>query len=435
MNDKKSTKKYRIIEGNEPVFVYIGLAVAFIILLVLVSLVYSNIEEKIQLELKFDSEKSFNTVYMTLGDSVDKALRTMREERVSGVAIYSTSGRVYQSLGDAPEVLPIDKLLKAKQNGEDSTLGLFVFDENDRTIEYFRLSRLNIVFETGNINLGNGFAKRIADYPEIVYVKFDGQDYFQNMVKVRFSVLFAVLLIVMLFLLVINIYQSNRKFKSEIEKNKNLAHLGNAARTLTHEIKNPLSAMTIQSALMRKTLPSDYSQDLDVLDHEIERLTNLTNRVSEFLKNPVGNPEEIELVSFITDISKLFSVAIKLDFHELDEVWTVFDKDRARSVIENLIKNASESCTDRDPQVVVEMNLLRKKLIRIRVMDRGDGLSEDARKKLYNPFFTTKIHGSGIGLAITKQFVEAQGGSIKISSRDGGGTIAEIVLKRHLEEE
>ena len=64
------------------------------------------------------------------------------------------------------------------------------------------------------------------------------------------------------------------------------------------------------------------------------------------------------------------------------------------------------------------------------VRDRGDGIQGDA-EKLFDPFYTTKIHGSGIGLAISRQFLRARGGDIRISDRPGGGTVVEIIVARY----
>ncbi|MBO7349077.1 MAG: HAMP domain-containing histidine kinase, partial [Spirochaetales bacterium] len=137
-------------------------------------------------------------------------------------------------------------------------------------------------------------------------------------------------------------------------------------------------------------------------------------------------PKDIELVSFISDIARLFRNEIKIE-NEVKSVVVSFDPDRARSVFENLIKNASESCEDRDPQVTVEISV-KHKMVTVKVMDRGNGLPEGTREKLFDPFFTTKIHGSGIGLSISKQFVESRGGSLKLYDREGGGTVAEVSL-------
>jgi signal transduction histidine kinase len=97
-------------------------------------------------------------------------------------------------------------------------------------------------------------------------------------------------------------------------------------------------------------------------------------------------------------------------------------------VFENLIKNALESCPEGDPKVEVEILRDKKKFIRILIRDRGEGIAEENLEKIFDPFFTTKIHGSGIGLAICRQFVRARGGNLKLYARDGGGTVAEVIL-------
>ena len=426
-------RRWKFIEGKERPIVYIGLALGFIVSMIFIYLIYDGITEKYMLQMKFDSEKSFNSIYMALSDSTSKALSVMSDEGVSGIGIYSSSGQAFQRLGDVPVTLPLSKLAQGRKTGQDSTLGIYILDEDSDEIEYFRLSRLNVVLEMGafapNTNQNQTQSQQASpfpDVPDIIYVRFDGTDYFNSIRRARLLTIIGMSMMSLILLMILSIYNNNRKYRIQLQKNESLAKLGAAARTLTHEIKNPLSAMTIQSALMRKLLPEEFQPDLDVIDHEITRLTNLTNRVSEFLKNPSGNPEKIELVSFIKDIARLFKGGIPVDA-DSDLINVRFDTDRARSVFENLIKNATESCEGRDPEVRVEIRH-RHKLVTVKVLDRGDGLPKETREKLFDPFFTTKIHGSGIGLAISKQFVEAQGGSLKLYEREGGGTVAEVNL-------
>ncbi|MEA5032423.1 MAG: HAMP domain-containing sensor histidine kinase, partial [Sphaerochaeta sp.] len=87
-----------------------------------------------------------------------------------------------------------------------------------------------------------------------------------------------------------------------------------------------------------------------------------------------------------------------------------------------------ESCTDCDPEVEVEVSRDKRHSIHIAVRDRGEGIPEQNLEKIFDPFFTTKIHGSGIGLAICRQFVRARGGNLKLYAREGGGTVAEVIL-------
>ncbi|MGX8681750.1 MAG: sensor histidine kinase [Spirochaetales bacterium] len=422
---KNFKRRWTFIEGKERPFVYVGLAVAYLIFLVFIFLIYNGISDKYLLQMKFDSEKSFNNIYMAMNDSTAKALSVMEDEGVTGIGIYASSGQAFQRLGDVPPALPLSKLVRGRRTGQDSTLGIYLLDEETNQIEYFRLSRLNVVLEMSNVPQPRG-NEAMSELPDIIYIKFDGTSYFNSIRRAWILAIAGVFVMLGIFLVILSIYNNNRKYRIQLQKNESLAKLGAAARTLTHEIKNPLSAMTIQSALMRKLLPSEFHPDLDVMDHEITRLTNLTNRVSEFLKNPSGTPKDIELVSFISDIARLFRNEIKIE-NEVKSVVVSFDPDRARSVFENLIKNASESCEDRDPEVTVEISV-KHKMVTVKVMDRGNGLPEGTREKLFDPFFTTKIHGSGIGLSISKQFVESRGGSLKLYDREGGGTVAEVSL-------
>ena len=86
---------------------------------------------------------------MAMNDSHSKALSVMADEGVTAIGIYSSSGRLYQRLGDAPGTLPISKLVQGRRSGEDSTMGIYFMDEDEKEIEYFRLSRLNVIMETG----------------------------------------------------------------------------------------------------------------------------------------------------------------------------------------------------------------------------------------------------------------------------------------------
>ena len=209
-----------------------------------------------------------------------------------------------------------------------------------------------------------------------------------------------------------------------------MVNLGQAARTLTHEIKNPLSAITIQLALLKKTLPSEYHGDLIVIDQELNRLTQLTNKVSDFLRNPLGNPVQVDLNELLLSLIKCFDKPIA--FSSEKHYTITFDEDRARSVFENLLKNAVESAGEGDPQVEVKITSGKRNLLHVFIMDRGEGIPPTELRKIFDPFFTTKIHGSGIGLSISRQFVKARGGNLRLYRREGGGTVAEVTLSRSI---
>jgi two-component system sensor histidine kinase HydH len=106
----------------------------------------------------------------------------------------------------------------------------------------------------------------------------------------------------------------------------------------------------------------------------------------------------------------------------------LIDPDRMRSIFENILKNAVESNEGEDAQVEVAVSTGKKHVIHITVKDRGVEIKKSDMKKIFDPFYTTKIQGSGIGLSISQQFVRARGGSISLRGREGGGTIVEVIL-------
>jgi two-component system sensor histidine kinase HydH len=105
-----------------------------------------------------------------------------------------------------------------------------------------------------------------------------------------------------------------------------------------------------------------------------------------------------------------------------------FDRGRLRSVVDNLVSNALQS----DPaggEVLVRV-LQGRTTVTLSVLDRGEGVARGIRGQVFEPFFTTRLEGSGIGLSITRRFVEAAGGSIALLAREGGGTEARVTLPR-----
>ena len=112
----------------------------------------------------------------------------------------------------------------------------------------------------------------------------------------------------------------------------------------------------------------------------------------------------------------------------VEPVFVRFDRDRLRTVLENILKNASESGGEGTPFTITLV--ASRQRAEIRVVDRGPGLPEEAREKIFDPFYTTKVKGSGIGLAISKRFVESLEGTLQLQNAREGGTEARVTLKR-----
>lgn len=425
-------RSWSFVEGKEQVFVIGGLVFLFALLVTLVLFLSQSIIDKENTLMQFEAERGFaSSTLLLLQEEHTRALEAMREGNVRGIGVYSNNGRLRLGLGSVPNTLPLERFNEVWRNRASSqwNQGVATYNKDTGMIEYIRFSRLTIQVETGSFMLEeDGYLPSPLYFPDVLYILFDGQQYYRKVMLVRFFSAVAVLGLLAFHLLVYNIYRSNRKYRETLAKQESLVNLGEAARTLAHEIKNPLSAITLQMALLKKTLPSSSRDDLAVIDQEVQRLTQLTNKVSDFLRNPVGMPERLELVTLLESLRHTFQDRVRIVPGSLHRVFILFDPDRARSVFENLIKNALESCAQGDPHVEVEVTRDRKHLVHIFVRDRGEGIPPEHMEKIFDPFFTTKIHGSGIGLAICHQFVRAGNGNLRLYAREGGGTVAEVIL-------
>jgi two-component system sensor histidine kinase HydH len=107
-----------------------------------------------------------------------------------------------------------------------------------------------------------------------------------------------------------------------------------------------------------------------------------------------------------------------------------FDRELLRSVIENLVRNAYESYEETGGTKDIEVGVSRQGgHILIVVRDRGKGIPALLAEKVFDPFFTDKVHGSGVGLPLSRRFVEAAGGTLTLGRAAGGGTEARIALR------
>ncbi len=217
----------------------------------------------------------------------------------------------------------------------------------------------------------------------------------------------------------------NREFLDRLEKQKNLVVLGTAASTLAHEIKNPLLAIRLQTSILEKTLPEESKMEVGIINTEVERLSRLTTRVNDYLRDPKGFPT-------ILDPAEIASEAgLRLCGRSLVEAGTsglriLMDPERYRSILENLLRNAIES--GGNPEEISIAMEARNGKVNIDVLDRGKGIAPADKARVFDPFFTTKSQGTGIGLAICVRFAKEVGGTISLERREGGGTRARLAL-------
>jgi len=338
-------------------------------------------------------------------------------EEITCFGIYDYSGKALGSFGSAPANLQLFP-------GDDKS-SLFNYDRANRTLTLIR--RIGFFPEKMRM-LPMPMMHHRMSQPQFLLLRLKIRDYWVKRSFYRFSMIVVPLFIAGIVLFVGYLIKRNRTYRKNIESQKQLVQLGEIARTLSHEIKNPLSAIRIQTGILKRVLPENKVNELIVIEEEVERLNLLTEKIGDFLRDPLGKPEIIDVEQFLNNLLPRFEREVEFQFSGSGSALISFDRERLRSVLENLIKNGLES-EGKDAEVKVVL-ICTKSRIEIIVLDRGEGIAPEMEEKVFDPFFTSKMKGSGIGLSISRRFVEAAAGSLKLVARKGGGTEAVVSLKR-----
>lgn len=261
----------------------------------------------------------------------------------------------------------------------------------------------------------------------IRYVALDAYNSALDFYTTRFRIIqiLVVILILIIVLFLVNIYIKNIKYRSQIESTERLVVLGTAARTLSHEIKNPLSIIRLQSSIIKRSGCDLHNPSLTIINDEVSRITELTERVTDFLRHPVGYPETLDVNDTLTTYIEKKNHEIILEL-PIEHVLINIDRNRFISILDNLTNNAIESGSE-TANIKFSVVALGKS-VQITLEDKGKGIKADEMKKLTDPFYTTKSKGSGLGLSIISSYVQAVDGTIKIKSEPELGTSLTITF-------
>jgi signal transduction histidine kinase len=209
------------------------------------------------------------------------------------------------------------------------------------------------------------------------------------------------------------------------------------AKQVAHEIKNPLTPMrlTVQSFERRfdpedpkiKDKLKEYSQ---TLIQQIDVMSSIASAFSDFAKMPKQNKEEINVVEVVKLALDIFNEEYISYSSTDDELIAHLDKSQLIRIITNLVTNASQALEQiENPEIRVLVSS-DKNTIKIAVTDNGKGIDESVQHLIFEPKFTTKTSGMGLGLPIIKKIIEANNGSINFVSSNKKGTTFTVTLPK-----
>ena len=199
-------------------------------------------------------------------------------------------------------------------------------------------------------------------------------------------------------------------------------------RVVSHEVDNSLAPMASLVASARAILdrPEHAHRLREVLAAIDERTTHLRKFLdgySKLARLPAPRPAPVEWAPFVRSLSALYPFQVR---GELPSAPGWFDATQLQQVLVNLLKNAVESGSPPD-QIELAVAAAPDG-VDVAVLDRGSGLNEEALARAAQLFFTTKPSGSGLGLALAREIVEAHGGRLALERRDGGGAAVKLWL-------
>ena len=211
------------------------------------------------------------------------------------------------------------------------------------------------------------------------------------------------------------------------------------ARQVAHEVKNPLTPMKLMMQnFERKFDPNDPNNETKVKNlsgviiGQIEVISRVATAFSEFAQLPKRNDEEINLNREIRNVLTIFSDENIFIHASHDNIMMKIDKDYLARIIINLVTNASQAKADNRKSVInVDIEKIEKR-IKIIVNDNGVGISPDKLEKIFDPNFTSKNSGMGIGLTMVKRMVEDYNGTVTVVSEVDKGATFKISMPSNL---
>jgi PAS domain S-box-containing protein len=228
------------------------------------------------------------------------------------------------------------------------------------------------------------------------------------------------------------------RLESIAESVNTMDNIGYVFSGVRHEIGNPINSINAILTVLRSKLDALSTESVrGYLDRTIEQIARVEYILRSLKSFNLYETQELQNVS-VTDFFESFLPLVKGDFSKrgtgletvLDDgaAWAYTDPRALQQVLLNIITNAADAVIGRaGPKVTLSVRQ-SEGMVRIRVQDNGCGIPEEKMKDVFKPFFTTKQHGTGLGLVIVKKMLARMQGTIEIASRKDEGTTVEISI-------
>lgn len=227
-----------------------------------------------------------------------------------------------------------------------------------------------------------------------------------------------------------------RELEEQVSRSERLAALGGVVAEISHEIKNPLTMIGGFSRQLIRTIEDRRTRSkLRIIAEEVRRLENLLGELRDLYGPTKLAIERIDINGLLEEIYSLLkddcqarNIQVRLDAGN-GALYVEGDRGRLKQVLLNLAKNGIEAM-EKGGHLSIHA-AVAEDTVEISISDDGPGIPDKVKEKIFTPFFTTKRHGTGLGLCVSKRITDDHPGcSFSVTSQEGKGTIAKIVLDR-----
>jgi signal transduction histidine kinase len=220
----------------------------------------------------------------------------------------------------------------------------------------------------------------------------------------------------------------DRARAQEIEAER-LRAFRETARRVAHEMRNPLTPMRLAVAQLARSEDGVHREAIEVLVAESDRLEQLAREFTEFGRLPEGPAALVDFTELLTELTRTTlpeSMRVRLHSDPATPV-LLGHYDPLRRAFSNLLRNAEEAC-EHQGQLDLSVQPDRSGGVIIQIRDHGPGVPAEMADRIFDPYYTGKAGGTGLGLALVKQTIEMHRGTISLSPTPGGGATFEIRL-------
>jgi signal transduction histidine kinase len=199
---------------------------------------------------------------------------------------------------------------------------------------------------------------------------------------------------------------------------------------VSHEIKNPLNSLSLLFEYLSRRAPGELQADLDLGRDEIQKIARIVDVFSEELKPLALNRTAGRLNDIVNDVQKSLAAEFRgknapIRYFEKKPLAFNGDRNLLEQAFKNIVKNSLEATSQGAVEIEAEPS---ERGIVVRIKDTGAGIASEDVERIFEPFYSTKTTGMGIGLYLVKKIIDAHGGSIRVENRAGGGTMTTVEL-------